>query len=85
MHSTRLPRRPSTPWGVASVHFAHAREGNTFKCRSSFVVEVRRCWRSGYAMPEGLEPDAAYSLERHFIATESNQLQRLPDGRRSVA
>jgi hypothetical protein len=65
MYPTRFPRRQSTSWGVASVRSAHAREGNTFTVSSSFVVEGGRCWRPGYATPEGLEPDAERALKRH--------------------
>ena len=66
MFNPKAPsRRQSSPWGVTTVRSAHAREGNTYTRRSSFVVEDGRCYRPGYPVPEGLEPDPARALMRH--------------------
>jgi len=84
MYSTRLPRQQSTPWGVASVRSAHAREGITYNRRSSFVVEGGRCWRPGYPTPNGLEPDAARALERNAEAAKRVEHRQTAGGRRAA-
>lgn len=85
MYPTRFPRTQSSSWGVTSVRSAHAREGSTFKRRSSFIVVVDRCWRPSYATPEGLEPDAERALERHAETAELDQRRQATDGRRRAA
>jgi hypothetical protein len=85
MHPSRFPQWQSSSRGMVSIRFAHARASNTFKCRSSFLVEDSRCWCPGYATPEAFDSDAVRALGKHADAVESDLRRRMSDGRRRAS